>query len=374
MRFFLKIILFFSVLVHLSFTVNLNNKKELPECTGITLKSKNGAFIQARTMEWGAYDMQPELLVYPRNYTYRTELQDKIIGMTWVGKYGFVGINALQDPRVADGLNEKGLAVSVLYLPRYASYQSFIKDKADSSITPGEMALLLLSSCKTTQDVRDLLRKVRVVPKPEKEIGGITAPLHYMVSDKDGNSIIIEYTNEQLHIYDNSVGVLTNSPDYPWHLTNLKNYISIGVEEISPVKIGTLEITPTGAGSGMLGLPGDYTPPSRFVRATAMRNSVTALENGERAISEAFRILNNFDIPIGTMGTKHDPSILGDTQYTTAADTKSLKYYYRTMNNHRIRVLDLKTIDFERKRLVRRNLDVSKAQDYKTITIDNKKG
>ena len=100
-----------------------------------------------------------------------------------------------------------------------------------------------------------------------------------------------------------------------------------------------------------------------------MRNSVVSLESGERAISEAFRILNNFDIPIGTMGAKHDPSILGDTQYTTAADTKALKYYFRTMNNHRIRVVDLTTMDFTGKELIKRALDPVKAQDYETVTI-----
>ncbi|MCH2228712.1 MAG: choloylglycine hydrolase family protein [Crocinitomicaceae bacterium] len=367
-----KLSALFSCLLLLGFTKEPPiDISESTDCTGITLKSTNESFIQARTMEWGAFDMQPELLVFPRNYSFQVELQDEIIGMKWEGKYGFVGINALQDPRVADGLNEKGLAVSALYLPGYASYQPFEKDKNRSSISPAEVALLLLSSCESTQDVRDLLSKVKVVPKPEKEIGGITAPLHYLISDKNGNSIIVEYTDQQLNIYNNAVGVLTNSPSYPWHLTNLKNYISIGVDEIEPLKVGEIEISPTGAGSGMLGLPGDYTPPSRFVRATAMRNSAVPLENGERAISEAFRILNNFDIPIGTLGAKHDPSILGDTQYTVAADTKSLKYYYRTMNNHRIRVIDLKTLDFNGEKLLRRYLDINKVQDYQTITIKN---
>lgn len=340
-----------------------------PDCTGITLKSTNGSFIHARTMEWGAFNIQPELLVYPRKHQFKGELPVEGAGMKWRGKHGFVGINALGDPRVADGLNEKGLAVSVLYLPGYASYQPFDPDLADVSISPSEVAILLLSDCESVEDVRTLLPKVRVVPKPEEELGGITAPFHFMVSDKGGNSIIIEYTDEKLHIYDNAVGVLTNSPSYPWHLTNLNNYVTLGTKEASSIKVGDITLNPLGAGSGMLGLPGDYTPPSRFVRATAMRNSAVALENGERAISEAFRILNNFDIPIGTMGAQHDPTVLGDTQYTTAADTKALRYYYRTMHNHRIRVIDLNTLDFTGKKLFRQQLDPVKAQDYEKITI-----
>lgn len=343
------------------------------DCTGITLTSTNGALIHARTMEWGAFNIKPELLVYPRNYKFEGQLPIDEPGMKWEGKYGFVGINALGDNRVADGLNEKGLAVSVLYLPGYASYQPFDSTAIDSCISPSEFALLLLSSCASVEEVRALLPEVRVVPKPENELGGITAPFHYMVSDKLGNSIIVEYTDEQLHIYDNAVGVLTNSPEYPWHLTNLKNYITLKTDEADPIKVGELMLKPFGSGSGMLGLPGDYTPPSRFIRATAMRNSAVPLDNGERAISEAFRILNNFDIPIGTMGGNHDPSVLGDTQYTTAADTKSLCYYYRTMNNHRIRVVDLKTIDFTGNELIRRPLDIEKAQDYEFLEIQTKK-
>ncbi|MEO1011949.1 MAG: choloylglycine hydrolase family protein [Bacteroidota bacterium] len=341
----------------------------LHACTGITLKSVNGSFIQARTMEWGAFDMQPEILVFPRNYQFESELPAEATGMKWRSKYGFVGINALGKPEVADGLNEKGLAVSVLYLPGYASYQPFDAAKAKSSIGPTQVAALLLANCESTQEVRTLLAEVRVVPVPEEAIGGIPPPLHYMVADKDGNSIVVEYTDQQLHIYDNPVGVLTNSPSFPWHLTNLNNYVTLGINAASPVEVGDLTIKPLGAGSGMLGLPGDYTPPSRFVRATAMRNTVPHLESGERAVAEAFRILNSFDIPIGTMGAEHDPAILGDTQYTTAADTKSLRYYYRTMHNHRIRVVDLTTIDFNGKDLMRRSLDTKKAQDYETVAI-----
>ena len=342
-------------------------------CTGITLNSSDGSFIHARTMEWGAFNIKPELLVFPRNYAFEGQLPIDKPGMKWEGKYGFIGINALGDTRVADGLNEKGLAVSVLYLPGYASYQAFDSTAVDSTISPSEFPLLLLSTCQSVKEVRVILNKVKVVGKPEKELGGIVAPFHYMVSDQTGESVIVEYTKEELHIYDNAVGVITNSPEYPWHLTNLKNYITLKTEEAHPVNVGELTLKPFGAGSGMLGLPGDYTPPSRFVRATVMRNSVIELEDGERAISEAFRILNNFDIPIGTMGVDHDPSVLGDTQYTTAADTKSMRYYYRTMNNHRIRVLDLKKIDFTSKELTRRPLDIELAQDYEFIEIETSK-
>jgi choloylglycine hydrolase len=371
MKRLLKLSVSLSALLLLSFT-EITNEIYSPECTGITLNSADGAFIQARTMEWGAFDMKPELLVFPRNYKFESLLPDNNSGLKWNSTYGFIGINGLGKPIVADGMNEEGLTVSVLYLPHYASYQPYEAKTADSSINQNELASWLLGTCKSTQQVRTELPKIRVVPLPEESIGGIPTPIHFMVSDKKGESIIIEYTEEQLHIYDNSVGVLTNSPPYPWHLTNLNNYVTLGVKEAKPVRVGEIEIKPLGAGSGMLGLPGDYTPPSRFIRATAMRNTVPNLENGERAVAEAFRILNNFDIPIGTLGGKHDPAMLGDTQYTTVANTKSLHYYYRTMHNHRIRVVDLKTIDFTGNSISSTPLDEEIIQDYKTVLVKPK--
>ena len=161
-------------------------------------------------------------------------------------------------------------------------------------------------------DVREKLPRIRVVPVGEESLGGIPAPIHFLVTDTSGETIVIEYTHETLHIYNNQVGVLTNSPPFPWHITNLSNYVGLGTKAANPIKVGELEVKPLGAGSGMLGLPGDYTPPSRFVCAVAMRNTVPVLKNGERAIAEAFRILNNFDIPIGTMGGPHEQSVASE--------------------------------------------------------------
>jgi choloylglycine hydrolase len=165
--------------------------------------------------------------------------------------------------------------------------------------------------------------------------------------------------------------VLTNSPDYPWHLINLGNYVTHSTKPVESMTIGELEVTPLGAGSGMLGLPGDYTPPSRFIRAAALRNTVPPLKTGARAVEEVFRILNNFDIPTGSMGVdEEDPSILGDTQWTSVADTQALLYYYRTMNNHRIRVVDLKAIDFSKGEIRSQPLDPELEQDYQKVVVE----
>ena len=103
----------------------------------------------------------------------------------------------------------------------------------------------------------------------------------------------------QLKVYDAFLGVITNSPTYDWHLTNLRNYLHLSPDARQTMALGDLNLTPLGAGSGMLGLPGDYTPPSRFVRATALTASARPLKTSTDAVFEAFRILDNFNIPLG---------------------------------------------------------------------------
>ncbi|WP_419177106.1 linear amide C-N hydrolase [Desulfosediminicola sp.] len=135
-----------------------------------------------------------------------------------------------------------------------------------------------------------------------------------------------------------------------------------------PVKVGDLEVKPLGVGAGMLGLPGDYSPPSRFVRATALRNTVRPLATGEDAVLEAFRILNNFDIPKGAVDAP-GKDILGSTIWTSAMDTKALRYYYRTQYNSRLRVIDLKAIDFGKDNITYVPMDLEKGQDFQKVVI-----
>ncbi|MEP4076259.1 linear amide C-N hydrolase [Haloferula sp.] len=336
-------------------------------CTAITLRAEDGSYVQARTMEWGSFDLQSDLIIVPRGHKFTGVTPDGKPGHQWSATHGVFGINGLGRPDITDGMNEKGLAVSLLYLPGVAEYQPYDPAEADKAISPMQVGNWLLTTCASTAELREKLPTIKVVPVPEEAIGGIPAPMHFLVSDPTGETVVVEYTDKKLHIYDNPVGVMTNSPQFPWHLTNLANYLFLKQEAVGPVKVGDLELNPIGSGSGMLGLPGDFTPTSRFVRAVAYRNTVPELKNGGRAIEESFRILNNFDIPIGSMGAEEDPAVLGDTQWTTAMDTKALHYYYRTMHNHRIRVVDLNSIDFASGKLRTHPLDEAKEQDYERI-------
>lgn len=342
--------------------------QEADACTGITLKAQDGSAIQGRTMEWGAFDLESEVMVTPRGLDLQSITPDNKPGLKWKSKYGVVGLNALHKPVYTDGFNEKGLAISALYLPGYAEFQAYDSKQADKSLNSLDLSMWLLTNFATVDEVREGLPKVRVVPVPVKEFGGIPAPLHFLVSDATGKTIVIEYLKGKLNVFDNPVGVMTNSPEFPWHLTNLSNYVGLQAQSWKPIKVGDLEVKPLGVGTGMLGLPGDYSPPSRFVRAVALRNTVRPLATGEDAVLEAFRILNNFDIPLGAVDAP-GKDIMGSTIWTSAMDTKALRYYYRTQYNSRLRVVDLKAIDLSKDKITYVPMDSEKKQDYETVTV-----
>ena len=111
------------------------------------------------------------------------------------------------------------------------------------------------------------MHKVVVVPVVDDSIG-MVVDAHFIVTDATGQSIVIEFTDGKVKIYNNPLGVLTNAPNFDWHMTNLRNYVNLSQDSIPDKKIEKLDFKPLGAGSGMIGLPGDMTPPSRFIRAT----------------------------------------------------------------------------------------------------------
>ena len=136
---------------------------------------------------------------------------------------------------------------------------------------------------------------------------------------------------------DDPLGVITNSPAFDWHMTNLRNYVNFSMTNVPSVQLGPVKLEPFGQGSGMLGLPGDFTPPSRFVRAVAFSQSVFPSKTGDDAVLEAFHILNQFDIPKGA-AREHEKdehgNILADyTAWTAASDLKAKQYYFRTYDN-----------------------------------------
>lgn len=319
-------------------------------CTGITLKSKDGGVVVSRTVEWALNDAQHnKILVVPRNKEFKGQTPQGYNGKTWTGKYGFVTLTAYGQPYGPDGLNEEGLYVGVYYLPGFAEYSVYDSTKANQSMSVGDLMQWMLSSFKTVDEIVANLNSVVIVNVDNKDFGGAELPFHFKIVDPSGSSKIIEIVNKgEVKTYDPYLGVITNSPTYDWHIINQRNYLGLSVIPSSSQVYGNYELNPIGGGSGLLGLPGDFTPPSRFVRAAAFTASCRPLETSFEAVFESFRILDNFNIPLGAQVPKdHLPTdIVSATQVTSSSDLKEKVYYYHTMWNRQVRKIDLKAIDF----------------------------
>lgn len=319
-------------------------------CTGISLKSQDGGVVVARTVEWALGDAQHnQIAIFPRGKSYQGQTPDGLNGMAWTGKFGFVSVAAYGQPYGPDAMNEKGLYVGVYYFPGYADYEAYNKASANKSMSVGDFMQWILSSYQTVAEVKKNLKKVKVVNVVDPRFGGAPLPFHWKIADASGASIIIEIINGgEIKIYEPFKGVVTNSPTYDWHLTNLRNYINLRQGSANTLAIDNQSFAPFGSGSGLIGLPGDFTPPSRFVRAATLTASVRPLATSTDAVFEAFRILDSFNIPIGVTASKGKMAndIESATQITTSADLTNKKYYFHTMSNREIRVIDLSKINF----------------------------
>lgn len=346
-------------------------------CTGITLKSQDGGVIVARTVEWALNDAQHnQLLIVPRNKEFKAQTPLGYNGKNWKGKYGFVTLTAYGQPYGPDGLNEEGLYVGVYYLPGFAEYSVYDKDKTSKSMSVGDLMQWMLSSFKTVDEVIAHLNEVIVVSVENKDFGGADLPFHFKIVDTSGNSRIIEIVNKgEVKIYDPYLGVITNSPTYDWHIINQRNYLNLSTSPSQQKTFGNYEITPTGGGSGLLGIPGDFTPVSRFVRAASFTASCRPLSTSTEAVFESFRILDNFNIPLGAQvsAEKLPTDIVSATQVTSSCDLKEKVYYYHTMWNRSVRKIDLKSIDFAEIKEQIIDDDSSKQNSIKDVTPYNKK-
>ena len=314
-------------------------------CTGISLKAGDGAAIRGRTLEFG-FPMQSNVLVIPAGKEMSGTLPDGGKGLTYTSRYAVVGANALGLTAILDGLNDQGLSVGLFYFPGYASYTPVTSENAKRAIAPHEFGLWALANFATVDEVREAVKDLVIVPTPTPGLGsaeGAVAGAHFFLQDKSGKSIAVEPVGGTLKVHDAPLGVMTNAPTYDWHMTNLATYINLTPKDIDQAKVGSVTLQAFGSGAGMLGLPGDFTPPSRFVRAVMFSQTAAPNATADDAVLSAFHILNQFDIPKGSVVS----AAVGEptdeiTEWTSVNDLKNLRWYFRTHKDQSIRMVDLK--------------------------------
>lgn len=351
----------------ISFALLLGGIAYASACTGISFLAKDGGYVQARTIEWGDSYLPSEYVIIPRGQDLVSYTPSGVNGLKFRAKYGVVGLSVVQKEFVTEGLNEVGLSAGLFYFPRYGKYEAY--DEAQNARTLADLQVVtwMLSQFATIDEVKAGLKDVRVVSVDEP---GLSSTVHWRIGDAKGNQVVLEFIDGVAHFYDNLVGVLTNSPDFLWQVTNLNNYVNLYPGGAAPQQLSGQTIAAFGAGSGFHGIPGDVTPPSRFVRIAFYKATAPQSNTAFDAVLQSFHILNNFDIPIGIEHAAGKvPDLPSATQWTSAIDLTNRKVYYKTAYNNSIRCIDMKKIDFGKVKYHSHPLDKERRQPIEEIVV-----
>lgn len=299
-------------------------------CTAMTLETGQGEVYLGRTMDF-SIPLDPSLYFVPRGVRW-----GNLAGTHTVrNQYSFIAVGQDVSPVVfVDGVNEKGFGAAVLYFPGYACYDP-VDSREDSRppIAAIELMHFLLSQCTDVDDAAEILHTIRIVGM-EDPVTGSVAPLHWMIADKSGRCAAMEKTKEGLFVMDNPIGVLTNSPDFSWQLTNLRNYSNLSPWQMQDKKWCGVQLPPFGQGAGGFGLPGDYSPPSRFVRTAFQKSHAVPPPTPDEAVITGFHLLENVSIPKGVVLT--DRNTADFTQYAAFIRLATQEYFFTTYNNSQI--------------------------------------
>ena len=327
-------------------------------CTGIRLVAEDGTVVYARTLEFGI-DLHSEVMMVPRGYARTGTTPDGKEGLKWKAKYASVGLNGAGLPVLFDGLNEKGLAAGMFYFPTSAGYMPYTAGDAGKTMAQWEVGSWILENFATVEEVKANIGNI-VVPSVVFSGWGFAPEAHYIVHDASGKSIVIEYVGGKLNVHDNPLGVITNSPAFDWHMTNLRNYVNFSMINAPAVHARPRQAPAIGRGHGHAWTAG------RLHAAVALRSRRRLqpvglqAKTGDEAVLEAFHVLNQFDIPKGAARDREkdeNGNIQADyTLWTGASDLAAKRYYFRTYENSQIRMIDLSKMNVSATDIVRMSI------------------
>ncbi len=326
-------------------------------CTDLRLVRLPKMHVSARTLDFG-YETNSRVQVVPRGHSWSATATDTpATALQWENNLGFLGMDAFGfDFAFCDGLNEAGLSVGTLWLPETDLTTTPPSGKDRPAIDFVNLAGWLLGTCTTVAEVRTALASVaiwnapirrlwpadRAIPAELKPLLDFAFTEHLSIHDAHGGDLVVEFVAGGIQLHDNLIGVLTNSPTYDWHTTNLRNYLGLTNVEAKPVNLMGMPVTPTGNGTGLLGMPGDVTPPSRFVRATVLTEVVTEAKDAREAVNQAFHSLDLCSVP------RHLAASGDYTQWSVARDHDNTVYYVRAYDAWTTDAHDLKALGVDK--------------------------
>ena len=323
-------------------------------CTAISYKTKDHYFGRNLDLE---YSYNETVTITPRNYVFEFRKMGKMeshlamIGMAYVVD-GY--------PLYYDATNEKGLSIAALNFPQNAVYHPYCETQ--DNITPFELIPWILGQCATVSEAEKLLERINILNENFSENLPLT-PLHWIISDKE-RSITLESVNTGIKVYDNPIGVLANNPTFDYQLFNLNNYMSL-TNDAPQNTFATnkdLKLEQYSRGMGAMGLPGDCSSMSRFVRAAFVKmNSVSG--NSERtSVSQFFHILKSVEMPRGCVIA--EKQLYAITIYSSCCNTDRGIYYYTTYNNSQINAVDMHKENLNGNALITYSLKTQQAIEY----------
>ena len=318
-------------------------------CTAATYLTQDFYFGRTLDIE---YRFNEAVAITPRNFLLNFKKANSI-----QNHYAIIGIATTKDnyPLYYDATNEMGLSMAGLSFPQNAYYLPFKEDM--DNITPFEFIPWILSQCKSVTEAEVLLKKINLVDISFSDKLPLS-PLHFLISDRE-KSITVEPTKEGLKIYDNPVGILTNNPPFDVQLFNLNNYMYLSNTNPENTFAPTLSLDAYSRGMGAIGLPGDLSSSSRFVKATFTKINSISEATEEESISQFFHILNSVCQQRGCVVTESGEYEI--TYYTSCCNTDKGIYYYTTYDNSQISAIDMH----------KENLDSSRLISYPLITKQN---
>jgi len=282
----------------------------------------------------------------------------------WVATHGVVGMSNFGNPEwLIDGMNTAGVSIhGQAMAPAYCTYAEPKNDGTDLSLN--EFVCFLLSTCGSVAEVKAAAAGVNVWGI---EVGaGFIPPLHFLIHDADA-SASIEFHDGVMHIVDNPTGVATNAPYLEWHLTNLNNYLGLQNTAHPGVDVLGTTFAGFGIGDGLMGMPGDYSSPGRFVRTAAMVAMSDTPADSAEAESMTLHMMNALDIPSGIIHRPVAGKLETDiSQWISLSNLTGLRYSYRTHNDPNVYTVDLNKVDFT---APARNTEISWHGDFVTVTV-----
>ncbi|MCH5193779.1 MAG: choloylglycine hydrolase [Oscillospiraceae bacterium] len=299
-------------------------------CTSIAMM--NGDFYFGRNMDLD-YRFGEHVVLTPRNYpvTFRR-------AGCMENHYAVFGMAAVAEnyPLYAEAMNEKGLCIAGLQFPDNAFYPDPEED-CGYNISPFELPLWLLGKCASVTEAEKLLSETNIVNIPFSSEMPLT-PLHWHIADSE-RSLVLEVTKKGTALSDDPVGILTNNPPFEFHMTNLCNYINLTPGYPQNRLSDKIELVPYGNGFGAIGLPGDYSPSARFVKAAFMKLNSDCACSEDSSVSQFFHILDAVSIVRGCVINSENK--IAVTTYSSCMNVTKGHFFYKTYSNSSLTAIDM---------------------------------